>query len=458
MSTTINKKITFIYIALFLCGSLLSKAQSSTLDAYIQEAFSNNNGLKQQQLQWQKSLFALKEARSLFYPNVSVLGSYNKADGGRTIDLPIGDLFNPVYSTLNQITASNSFPTLKNESILLNPDNFYDAKFRTVLPLVDAEIYYNKKIKKVMISQQQAAVNVYKRELVKEVKYAYYQYYQASKAIDIYNNSLQLVTENIRVNESLLRNGVRNSTALTRAETEKQKINASITESENNKKNAQAYFNFLLNKPLTEAVAIDTDAVAQLPNVVEENTLDVTQREELLQLKDATAIYALNTKLKKAYMVPKLNTSLDLGSQGFNWQYNNKTQYYFWGVNLQWDLFAAGRNNYKIKQAGIDQAGSIIAYDDAEKSFMLQLTQALNNYNSALANYKSAEEQLQLATKYYSDQLKVYKEGQLLYIELIDALNQLTGAKLQESITLANVHIAAAAIERNKASYPINNK
>ncbi len=458
MSTTINKKITFIYIALFLCGSLLSKAQSNTLDAYIQEAFSNNNGLKQQQLQWQKSLFALKEARSLFYPNVSVLGSYNKADGGRTIDLPIGDLFNPVYSTLNQITASNSFPTLKNESILLNPDNFYDAKFRTVLPLVDAEIYYNKKIRKVMISQQQAAVNVYKRELVKEVKYAYYQYYQASKAIDIYNNSLQLVNENIRVNESLLRNGVRNSTALTRAETEKQKINASITESENNRKNAQAYFNFLLNKPLTEVVVIDTEAVAQLPNVVEDNALDVTQREELLQLKDATSIYALNTQLKRAYLVPKVNTSLDLGSQGFNWQYDNKTQYYFWGVNLQWDLFAAGRNNYKIKQASIDQAGSSIAYDDAEKSFMLQLTQALNNYNSALANYKSAEEQLQLATKYYNDQLKVYKEGQLLYIELIDALNQLTTAKLQESITLANVHIAVAAIERNKASYPINNK
>jgi len=258
-------------------------------------------------------------------------------------------------------------------------------------------------------------------------------------------------------NDIVVFNGPSGDTAIIE-KPEKQKINASITESENNRKNAQAYFNFLLNKPLTEVVVIDTEAVAQLPNVVEDNALDVTQREELLQLKDATSIYALNTQLKRAYLVPKVNTSLDLGSQGFNWQYDNKTQYYFWGVNLQWDLFAAGRNNYKIKQASIDQAGSSIAYDDAEKSFMLQLTQALNNYNSALANYKSAEEQLQLATKYYNDQLKVYKEGQLLYIELIDALNQLTTAKLQESITLANVHIAVAAIERNKASYPINNK
>jgi len=456
MSTLIMKRSLFILIALCLMSPAITLAQSTTLDSYIQQAFSNNNGLKTQQLQLQKSLYALREARSLFYPNISLLGSYNKADGGRTIDLPIGDLFNPVYSTLNQITASNSFPQLKNESILLNPDNFYDAKFRTVLPLVDAEIYYNNKMKKVMITQQQAGVNVYKRELVKEVKFAYYKYYQACKAIDIYTNSLQLVNENIRVNESLLRNGVRNSTALTRAETEKEKINASINESQNKRKNAQAYFNFLLNKPLTEIIVVDTTAVEQLPNIVEDKT-DISQREELLQLKATTSIYNLNTQLKRAYLVPKLNTYLDLGSQGFNWQYNNKTQYYFWGVNLQWDLFAAGRNNYKIKQAALDRSASGIQYDDAENSFRLQLVQTLNNYNTALANYKSAQEQLILATRYYNDQLKIYKEGQLLYLELVDALNQLTTAELQQTITLANVHIAAAAIERNEASYPLNN-
>lgn len=457
MSTTVNKKIKFIYIVVFFCCPLIAHAQQGVLDGYIHEAFSNNNGLKQQQLQLQKSLYALKEARSLFYPNVSFMGSYNKAAGGRTIDLPIGDLFNPVYSTLNQLTASNSFPQLKNESVLLNPDNFYDTKFRTTLPLVDAEIYYNKKIKKVMINQQQASVNVYKRELVKEVKFAYYQYYQATKAIEIYNSALQLVNENIRVNESLLRNGVRNSTALTRSETEKEKIDASITESENNRKNAKAYFNFLLNRALTDTIIVDAEAVSQLPAVTENNDADIARREELVQLKDVTSIYNLNTQLNKSYLIPKLNTFVDVGYQGFNWAYNNKAEYYFFGVNLQWDLFAAGRNNYKIKQAGLDLSTSKLQYDDAEKSFMLQLTQSLNNYSSALANYNSAKEQRALATKYYNDQLKIYKEGQLLYIEIVDALNQLTNARLQESITLAQVQVAAASIERNNASYPINN-
>ena len=101
-------------------------------------------------------------------------------------------------------------------------------------------------------------MNVYKRELVKEIKTAYYRYYQADKAIEIYNNALLLVNENIRVNQSLLKNGMRNSTALTRSETEKQKIETSITQAANNRNNIQAYLNFLMNRPLDSGIILDT--------------------------------------------------------------------------------------------------------------------------------------------------------------------------------------------------------
>ena len=92
-------------------------------------AFKNNQGLQGQQLQLEKSMYALKEARAYFLPDISFGASYSKADGGRTIDLPIGDLFNPVYKSLNELTHSTAFPNLQNQSILLNPDNYYDAQF-----------------------------------------------------------------------------------------------------------------------------------------------------------------------------------------------------------------------------------------------------------------------------------------------------------------------------------------
>jgi outer membrane protein TolC len=86
----------------------------------------------------------------------------------------------------------------------------------------------------------------------------------------------------------------------------------------------------------------------------------------------------------------------------------------------------------------------------------MQLVQSVNNLHTALSDYQNAKNQLALAEKYYTDQFKVYKAGQLLYIELLDALTQLTNARLQLAVTIANVQVAYADTERNAATYPLN--
>ena len=102
-------KLTFA----ILCLGYLGYAQNK-LENYIQTGLKNNEVIKQHNFDINKSMYALKEARALFYSTVSLNGSYTKADGGRTIDIPIGDMLNSVYTTLNQITNSNAFPMLEN--------------------------------------------------------------------------------------------------------------------------------------------------------------------------------------------------------------------------------------------------------------------------------------------------------------------------------------------------------
>jgi len=451
MYTSITKGA--LLISLLMAGSG-AFAQSTVLDQYIQSAFSNNKGLKDQNFQLTKSMLALQEAKSLFGPNVSLLGSYTKSSGGRTIDFPIGDIMNPVYNSLNQLTNSHDFKSLDNVHVQLNPDNFYDAKVRASLPLINAEIYYNQKIKKEQITQQQAAVNVYKRELVRDIKTAYYQYYQAAQAVSIYNNALSLINENIRINESMVRNGMRNNTALYRAQTEKEKTDADINKAINARQNAKAYFNFLLNRSLDENVTLDSSLLitpAQLPGK------DINDREELAQYKSATTAYRLNEQLQRAYLVPKLSTFIDLGSQGTGAKFNQDTRYYLFGLNLEWNLFASHKYKYKIKQAANDVQTIANAAAQTTDQLRLQLYEAVNNYQTATLNYKTAQSQLSFAERYYRDQMKVYKEGQLLYIELLDAQNQLTQARLQTAVAQAAVQTAYASVERAQASYNIDN-
>ena len=80
------------------------------LQGYIETGLQGNLVMKQKNISLQQSLLALKEARSWFYPSADFTGDYNWAEGGRTIDLPIGDLLNPVYSTLNQLTEGAKCP------------------------------------------------------------------------------------------------------------------------------------------------------------------------------------------------------------------------------------------------------------------------------------------------------------------------------------------------------------
>ncbi|UOE51702.1 TolC family protein [Mucilaginibacter sp. SMC90] len=450
------KSIPIIAICMLVGISTWGQDSHKQLDSYINVAFAQNQGLKEQQFDLDKAMAALKEAQAMYLPTVSLLGSYTKSSGGRTIDVPVGDLVNPVYTALNQLTNSNKFPQLKNESFLLNPDNFYDAKVRTSLPLINAEIRYNKLIKQQLITSQQAAVNVYKRALVKDIKTAYYRYYQSLQSIATYNSAIALIKENIRENESMLRNGVRNGTALLRSQTEKEKTNAALIQAQHNTQNAKSYFNFLLNRSLQDTIIVEPQTIADIA-ADPDTSAGTGQREELKQLRTLQQVYTLDYKLQRSGFIPKLNTFIDLGSQGFDFAVNNKTRYYLWGVNLQWDIFTGGQRKYKAEQSKANFNAATAQLDQTEQSLQLQLDQTYHNYQSAKAAYKSVVAQLAFAGKYYNDQLKAYRAGQLLYLELVDAQDQLTGARLQMAGAQASLQIALAELERQQATYPINN-
>src|SRR4030095_11902259 len=192
--------------SLFVVASLIVSSSTNGQDIpqqYIDEALNNNLVLKEKKVSLDKGLVALKEARSLFLPTTWFETQYTVANGGRSIDIPIGDLLNPVYKTLNQLTATNHFPEVSNASEQLLPNNFYDARIRTTMPLMNPEIKINRDIRQQQISLRENEIDIYKRELVKEVKTAYYTYLLSGQGVRIYQNALQVVNENFRINQSL---------------------------------------------------------------------------------------------------------------------------------------------------------------------------------------------------------------------------------------------------------------
>ncbi len=440
-------KLTFA----ILCLGYLGYAQNK-LETYIQTGLKNNEVIRQHNFDINKSMYALKEARALFYPTVSLNGSYTKAEGGRTIDIPIGDMLNPVYSTLNQITNSNAFPMLENQSVLINPDNFYDAKIHTTMPLLNFEIIYNKRIKTQQTTLQKIELEIYQRELVKEIKIAYYKYLQSVEGIKIYEDALALVKENQRVNQALFKNEKINRTAVLRSDNEVIRIQANLETARQSSNNARSYFNFLLNQKLDTAIETDQNEAPPI-EVLSENTQN---REELQKLTQAKEINENVSKLTNSYWLPKVSGFADFGIQDFDFEADKNSRYYFAGVGLEWNIFSGNKNKWKLKQVEEDSKKIISQTDNVKQQLLLQFQVSQNNLKSALEQFYADKNQKQSAKKYNDDITKLYKEGQAIYIELLDAQNQWVNAQLNTNISLYNSWIAFAELERANATFTFN--
>ena len=460
-------------------------AEPTILDGYIRLGLDSNLALHQRNFDWQKAQLDLKRARALFYPQLDFNSQYTAANGGRSQSIPVGDLLNNVYSTLNQLTGTNKFPQVANQNIQFLPNDYHDTKMEISLPLFNVDLQHNKQVNGELINTRRADVDIYRRDLVQHIRQAYYQYLQAGKAVDIYSNALGLVKENRRVSEKFVANRMATKEIVLRAQAQVSQVESSLIEAKNNLRNAAAYFNFLLNRPLETPVLVDpaltTDpaltaapggagdsaagsiassgatspAAAPIPGLAPRNFYAELPagREELDKLRSVQRILESNLRWNKSYLYPKLSTFYDIGFQGYGFRFNSSQFYQLAGVQLLWPLFRGGDNKYKIRQTAIDIAATGDQYRELTQQLTLQVQTVSNDYSSAVETLQSLSDEVNSARETYRLAERRFNEGQALQIELVDARTQMTGAEIRYSLGRLTVLNRAADLERVTASY-----
>ncbi len=439
----------FLTLLSFLFFKSFTPAFSQTvLEQYVKVGLENNLVLKEKNIELDRALLSLKDAKSYFLPSLDFGASYTLATGGRTIDFPIGDLLNPVYSTLNQLTGTSSFPQLENVSEQFLPDNFYDARFRASMPIVNAELKYQLQIREKQVLLSEFDLKIYKSNLVQDIKVAYFNFCTAYTALQVIKSSQGLVEQNLRDNESLLKNGKGLPSSVLRAESEVENINALLIEAESRKRNAAHYVNFLLNRPI-EAEVIFEEQETNFSRIAElMGESDLSGRVEFLQIQTAESIQETALKAGKNYWIPKLSTFADLGSQSFDWAFDQQSRYALWGFNLSLPIFQGGRNRNQIyrSELGLKSIQNQKALLENKLSLDLQLTK--NEIKANQAAFRSAEKKMESSAAYFRLVDRGFKEGANSLIEFIDARNQLTQASLQKTISSYNLLKSLAMLER----------
>ncbi len=443
---------------LFLFMPLTSVlGQKSILDEYIEIGFQENIVIKQKSITVEKALLSLQSAQSLYQPTLAFQGGYQSGEGGRSISFPVGDMLNPVYATLNQLTKSNAFPKISNVETNFFPRNFYDVKLTSVMPIYNRDISINKEIQSQTLGIQKADIQVYKRELAKNIKLAYFNYLMAFKAIGIYQNGLILAQEGKKINEKLLANGKGLPAYILRSENEIVQLTSQLAEAEKQVESTKMYFNFLLNRELGTEIKADFNEQQALDDLKKSQWAVADQREELSMLKQAISLQQSFVKMNESFYLPKVNGYLNVGSQSSNWDFNQKSSYYLLGMQLDIPIISGKRNLNKIKQSvlDVDLAKKTLELTHNQVNLALQIAQ--KNLNQTWVAYRASQKQIDAANTYQRLIEKGYREGVNTYIETLDARNQWTNAQLLLNLNQFKILIAATQVEREAATYPLKN-
>jgi outer membrane protein TolC len=445
-----------VFTILALIFGLFETNAQSVLQSYIDEGLKSNVQLKQEQLSYEKSVESLNVARSLFLPQIALNANYTLANGGRKIDLPLGDLMNPVYATLNRLTDSNQFPQLANQSIQFLPNNFHDTKIRVIQPIFNPEIYFNFKAQKELISVQQAQKNAYENELKYSITSAYYQYLQSEEALKVLKETRGFLAELLKVNQKLVANQKATKDVVLSAEYEINKIDQQLAEAAKDHEVAKAYFNFLLNKDLAAEIIVDSTLTSSNANDVSiEQLRDIalSQRQEIKQLQSGLLASQQALELNRnSALLPKINVVGDIGYQGFEYKFDNSQQYALVQFSLSWDIFKGGEKRAKTQQARIDYQVVENKMEQLRRQIELQVIQSHYERQASEQAWTTAQSGVRSAEKNFQIVRSKYNEGQAIMLEYLDAQNKWTTARLTQSIRLFDLLRAEAALQKTIAS------
>jgi outer membrane protein TolC len=425
-------------LLLSLLSWLSGIAQSPPLDRYVDLALVNNLALQRQDLAYEQSQQALREAKGLFFPQVSFIANYTLAAGGRTLDFPVGDLLNPAYATLNQLTESQQFPTnIENVSEQFLPNHFHETKLRLIQPIFNPEIYFNRQAKAEQVRMSEAQRDAYRRELTRDLRVAYFQYLQSHEVMAIYAETGELLRELLRTNRSLVANDKATPEIIAQAEYQLAQWQSDRAAAEQQQRSARAYVNFLLNRPLQTDLERDSTFSSGQQGLADLAALQgeaQQQRPELDQLSYAQAANQQALQLQQWRSLPTVNLVIDAGFQGFGYTFDENQDFILGQVSLNWTLFSGLQRRAQVEQVRLQQQSLGLQSQALSQQINLQVQQAYDQLGQAQQQIEATQRGLRSAQQAFRLVQRQYQEGQANWLALTQARNDLTQAQLQQAI------------------------
>lgn len=419
-----------------------SRPLGIVVDEYVREGLAANLSLRAASLDVERSQAALTAARARFLPEAALEARYTRAEGGRQIEFPFAELLNPVYTSLNGLLAASGrpagFPQLQDRGFGLIREREQDTRITLRQPLFTPAIPAAVRAQRAQLEGSEFARLALARRLRRDITVGYLGWLQASKAVGIVESSRGLLAENLRVNDSLFRNGKITQDQVLRARAELLAVDQQLRESANTRSQTQSYLNFLLNRALDAPFAVtepDREIDTARDDLAELRTAALEGRPEVGQVERAVRAATAQGDIARSRLWPTLSLGVDGGIQGERYETGPGRNFTTISLLLNWTLFDGGARRAELSAARAAQRQLGVRREELASQIQLEVQQSLDSLAATADSLATAGARAEAARAGFRIASRKRDEGAINQVEFIDARNALTNAELNLNVT-----------------------
>jgi outer membrane protein TolC len=425
---------------------LLQSAQGpDPLRAFVDEALAANRGLLQTRLAERESQAGVRRARGLLLPSLGLDLRWTEQNGG----LDLGELINPAYAALNEVTGEARFPT----DLSVRLPFRQDFRARVIQPLFDPSALAAQGLAAARNHVARAETRLTARTIAAAAQLAYLSFASASRGIGVLESAARILEENLRVSERLVASGTATPDAVSRARADLAETTQAILDATRDREAALRRLNELLARPLARPVALLPDSLLGFPDLPPLDTALASARahHEGLDLADATIRMArADRRLAGAGFLPSIAVAAEYGFTGNDLRVSRDNDVAAGAVIFQWNLFRGGSDRARRDEATLALERARLAREEHAAAIEREARDAWQAAAAAREAVGTALTRLEAAERTFELVRRRYEEGLATHLEFTEARSALTAAGLNATIT--RYQAAARYVELERAA------
>lgn len=423
----------------------------TALDQLVDLGLERNLGRRQHDLAVRRAEAAVREARGLYLPSATLNARYSSVSGN-VVDL--GSVVNPAFGALNQLLQRPAFPT----DLELRLPQTQETTVRLTQPLFQPQIVQANRIANAVADAQSAERAVFTRQLAADIRGGYLNYAKAARLAELYENTIPLLDENLRVSDRLVAAGKATPDVVLRARAERSDVVQKRDEALQLADAARAALNFLLDRDLATPIALIADSLfgfGDLPEAAVLARQALLAREELRMLDHAMRVSGAQERAAQSTFLPAVSLAVDYGFQGSDYRFDTRRDHTIASVVVSWNLFNGGQDVARARQSGVERRRLEYQRAELEKLVGLQVRTAWESASVARSAIATAGDRLESARRTFYLVRRRHEAGSASQIEFLDARTTYTSASLNQILTTYDYYLRRVALDRAAASYPV---